>query len=62
MEMDSDEEHRMDVESDDDVDDIDVSVKNLVAGKIISVHLKNFLTHTEATVYPNEQLNLVSCN
>lgn len=60
MEMDSDEEHRMDVESDDDVDDIDVSVKNLVAGKIISVHLKNFLTHTEATVYPNEQLNLVS--
>lgn len=59
MEIESDEEHQMDVDSDSEADN---SIKNLIAGKIVSVHLKNFLTHTEATVYPNEQLNLVSCN
>lgn len=36
------------------------NAKNLIAGKIVKIHLENFLTHSEATVYPNEQLNLVS--
>lgn len=33
---------------------------NLIAGKIVKIHVKNFLTHTEAIVHPTEHLNLVS--
>lgn len=63
--MDSDDDQRMDVDSDSD-NEIDENSNanqhnhNIIAGKIAMVHLKNFLTHTEATVYPSEQLNLVS--
>lgn len=54
----------MEIDSSDDDQSMELgeasqSSKNLITGKIISVHLKNFLTHTEATVYPSEQLNLV---
>lgn len=54
----------MEIDSSDDdqpmeLDDENGTTKNLIAGKIVSIHLKNFLTHTEATVYPSEQLNLV---
>lgn len=63
MEVDSsDDERSMDgeqqMESDDETEA--TQTKNLIAGKIVKIHLKNFLTHTEATVQPSEQLNLVS--
>lgn len=61
MDVDSDDDQRCNG-NESDTEDVNVSQssKNLVAGKIVSIHLQNFLTHTEATVYPNEQLNLVS--
>lgn len=62
MEVDSDDEQRMDSGSENETenDDLNQSAKNLVAGKIVTIHVNNFLTHTEATVHPNEQLNLVN--
>lgn len=59
MDSDSDDSNQMDV-SDEEVDEINRTGTNFTAGKIVKIHLKNFLTHTEATVYPSEQLNLVS--
>lgn len=55
MEVDSDDEQQFDMES-----ESAQTSKNLIAGKIVEIHIKNFLTHTEATVHPSEQLNLVS--
>lgn len=54
MEVDSDGEQQLDSSADQDETSI-----NLIAGKIVEIHLKNFLTHTEAIVRPSEQLNLV---
>lgn len=53
------------MEIDSDVEQMDwnqenVNAVNLIAGKIVTIELKNFLTHSEATVHPSEQLNLVS--
>lgn len=54
----------MDTDSGSEIDDDNShgnqQTQHLVAGKIAKVYLKNFLTHTEATVHPSEQLNLVS--
>lgn len=63
--MDSDDDTRMytDSENDSEVDDpvaVNQHNQNLIIGKIYEVYLKNFLTHTELTVHPSEQLNLVS--
>lgn len=58
METDSDDDQQMAVGSDSETE-LENAAKNLTAGKIVKIHLKNFLTHTEATVYPSEQLNLV---
>lgn len=33
--------------------------KQLIAGKIVMLQLENFLTHSEAKVFPNELLNIV---
>lgn len=57
----------MDVDSSSSSDSEDQSMEpsgenetnDLVAGKIVKIHLENFLTHSEAIVHPNEQLNLV---
>lgn len=61
MEVDSSDDERsvngQSIESD---DEIMTQTKHLIAGKIVTIHIKNFLTHTEATVHPSEQLNLVS--
>lgn len=60
MEIDSSDDERSEngqpMESDNEI----AEANNLIAGKIVKIHLKNFLTHTEATVNPSEQLNLVS--
>lgn len=72
--MDSDGDERMDTDSDNEFGENSHGSQHtqqqqrqqqqqhqhLIAGKIAKVHLKNFLTHTEATVHPSEQLNLVS--
>lgn len=61
--MDSDGDERMDTDSGSECEENSLGnqhTKHLIAGKIATVHLKNFLTHTEATVHPSEQLNLVS--
>ena len=60
--MDSDDDQRMDTDSGSEMEENSHANthRHLIAGKIASVHLKNFLTHTEATVNPSEQLNLVS--
>lgn len=50
----SDEDQSMELDDESEAD------MNLIAGKIVKIHLKNFLTHTEAIVHPSEQLNLVS--
>lgn len=55
MEVDSDDEQQFDSSAEQDATSI-----NLIAGKIVEIHLKNFLTHTEAIVRPSEQLNLVT--
>lgn len=55
MEVDSDDEQQTSFEA-----ERSATNKTLIAGKIAEIHLKNFLTHTEATVHPSEQLNLVS--
>lgn len=62
MEVDSDDDQRLNNENDSDneTDDMNQTNKHVIAGKIVTIHLQNFLTHTEATVHPNEQLNLVS--
>lgn len=55
----------MEIDSSDDEQSMEMDVeqsKNLIVGKIVKIHLKNFLTHTEAIVHPSEQLNLVSIN
>ncbi|XP_031636219.1 structural maintenance of chromosomes protein 5 [Contarinia nasturtii] len=54
----------MDIDSSDDEqsmvsDDASIPNKHLIAGKIVKIHLKDFLTHTEAIVHPSEHLNLV---
>lgn len=45
----------------DDIQQVDDSSfkRNLIAGKIYMIHLENFLTHSEATVFPHELLNIV---
>lgn len=63
--MDSDSDQRMDSDSENEVEMDEAAGtnspnQNIVVGKIVEVYLKNFLTHTEATVHPSEQLNLVS--
>lgn len=61
--MDSDGDERMDTDSGSECDENSLGnqhTQHLIAGKIATVYLKNFLTHTEATVHPSEQLNLVS--
>lgn len=61
--MDSDDDQRMNTDSGNENEENAHKTRpsqNLIAGKIVMVHLKNFLTHTEATVHPSEQLNLVS--
>lgn len=62
--MDSDGDERMDTDSGNEFDgensDENQHTQHLIVGKIERVYLKNFLTHTEATVHPSEQLNLVS--
>lgn len=62
--MDSDDDQRMDTDSgcenEENSHANQHTQQHLIAGKIATVHLKNFLTHTEATVHPSEHLNLVS--
>lgn len=60
MEIDSSDDERSGNDQSMDLDERRTQAKNLIAGKIVKIHLKNFLTHTEATVHPSEQLNLVS--
>lgn len=60
MEIDSSDDERSANDRSMDLDNAQTQSKNLIAGKIVKLHLKNFLTHTEVTVHPSEQLNLVS--
>lgn len=61
MEIDSsDDEQSLNGQSMEPDDEIMTQTKHLIAGKIVTIHIKNFLTHTEITVHPSEQLNLVS--
>lgn len=60
MEIDSSDDERSSNDQSMEENNGTIETKNLIAGKIVTIHLKNFLTHTEATVHPSEQLNLVS--
>lgn len=46
-------------ESMDESEDNSNFERNLIVGKIYMIHLKNFLTHSEAKVFPHELLNIV---